>query len=274
MGEDRGEAVVLVEAGEGAGGELEGRVEAPGELGGDHGGLLAGGDVGGARAEEDAAVLDEVGDVLPGEFEVGLLVVVAALRRGVDGEEVVSQGGSLLRRGRGPGQLEGVEKVLAVAGVVAGHAQAEQRRLQPGEAAAQVLGPGEGETQDEVRVVVLAALVLQHGGAARVLREGQVFLQDGAHMGGGLVGGPVAEGAGLELGEDLEAVDGPFLEGLEGDVGDGWGGVEVEAGGVVLVGVEGGRELLLLGVDGLAAFGIDARGVGGVLLHCDGGVEE
>lgn len=79
-------------------------------------------------------------------------------------------------------------------------------------------------------------------------------------MRGGLGGALVAEGAGLELGEHAQAVDGPLLELLEGDVCGGGDGVEVQAVRVFDIFVGGGSELLLGVVQVCAPLGVYSRG--------------
>lgn len=76
-------------------------------------------------------------------------------------------------------------------------------------------------------------------------------------MGSRLRGGFVAEGAGLEFGEDAQPVDGPLLELLEGDVGGGREGVEIQARGVCERCVLGGEELFLAMGD-IFALALDA----------------
>ena len=77
-------------------------------------------------------------------------------------------------------------------------------RLEAREAAAQVFCGREGETQDEVRVVVFLAFGVESGRFGRVLGERKVFLEEGLHVVEGFVPAAVAEGAGFEFGEDCE----------------------------------------------------------------------
>lgn len=81
-------------------------------------------------------------------------------------------------------------------------AQAKEHGLDAGEAAAEIVGGGEGEAEDEVAVVVLSALLGELGGGGGVGGEGEVFLEEGFHVGGGFVGRFVAERAGFKFRED------------------------------------------------------------------------
>ena len=75
--EDRGEAVVFVEAWQGAGGEVEGFVDAGGEFCEDHGCLLTHGHVCFALFDEHCPVLYKLGDSCPWDFEPAFGIEVA-----------------------------------------------------------------------------------------------------------------------------------------------------------------------------------------------------
>jgi hypothetical protein len=105
--------------------------------------------------------------------------------------------------------------------------------------------------------MILHPLLLQLPAPGTAPTQREILVQQRLHMGSRLRGGFVAEGAGLEFGEDAQPVDGPLFELLEGDVGGGREGVEVQARGVCERCVLGGEELFLAMGD-IFALALDA----------------
>jgi hypothetical protein len=190
---------------QGEGSYFQGLVQPLRELGHDQADLLPHGHVREAALQEHLAPLDELRHALPLDLEVPILLLQAGLFRGPRARraELLRQLGALALADGLPAEAQSGRELLALAGVVELVAQAEQRRLEAREAAAQVLGASEGEPQDEVRVMVGAALGLERRRARRVVGvQRQVLVEQRLHVLLRLLLGLVAERAGLELGED------------------------------------------------------------------------
>lgn len=174
------------------------------KLGDNHAHLLAHRHIGLAGPEQDPSGLDQLRHPLPIKLEPAF--VVDAPDADASGYQIGRQRALLVLAHRLPVEVQALDESLALTRVVLLEPDPEERRLDPGEAAPQVVGTGEGEPQDEVRVVVLLPLRVQSRRVGAVGRQRQVLVQEGLDVRARLGGRLVAERAGFELGEDFCAL--------------------------------------------------------------------
>lgn len=152
-----------------------------------------------SHADQDPSGLDQIRHLLPIQHEPRL--VLDPTHAGGAREQVRGQDALILVRQHLPLEIETLDEGLTLARVVLLEAQPKQGRLDAGEASAEILRAGEGQSQDEVRVVIFLPLRVQQGRPGSVGREREILVEQRLDVRRRLGGGLVAEGTRFEFGQ-------------------------------------------------------------------------
>lgn len=101
-----------------------------------------------------------------------------------------------------PVQIEAGHKGVTVGQVVRVEAQAEEHGLDAGKPAAEVLGGGKGQAENEVAIVIFLTLCEKLRRLRRIGFEREILVEERLHMSGYFGGGFIAERACLKLREN------------------------------------------------------------------------
>lgn len=94
-------------------------------------------------------------------------------------------------------------------------------------------------------VMILLSLGLQSCGPGRGGRKRQVFIEKGLHVCCSFGSGFISKGAGFELGQNSQTIDGPLFELFERDIGGRRRNIEIQSVLVFEILVHRRRKLLL-----------------------------